>query len=119
LFNLKEEKLFAVNTTFKQLRMKYIKLQLFVWLMLLSFGCGSAEAIKSYDYPVNKANLDIVLHKVLYTNPHIVIDATEPKVIVRRNPGDPNDTSTISINQSNYHGKDSAWMADDEKGITR
>lgn len=56
---------------------------------------------------------------MIQTNPRIVIDTTQPKVIVRRNPDNPNDTSTVIINLSDFHGRDSASIAASEKAVIR
>ena len=56
---------------------------------------------------------------VINSNPHIVVDNTETKVTVRRNPNNPNDTSTIMINLSELHGKDSADVAANSNGVIK
>jgi hypothetical protein len=63
---------------------------------------GSAEAIKSYRYPTTKYNLEKAVKKVIRSNPHIYLDTIERKVIVRCNPNDSNDTSTVAINAEDY-----------------
>jgi hypothetical protein len=99
--------------------MKYIHWLLLFLVLFLSSGCGSAEAIKTYSYPTTKNNLEKAVLKVLNTNPHIVIDSTEAKVIVRQNPDIPNDTTTVMISLSDFHSPDSAEVAAYEKGIIR
>jgi len=99
--------------------MKSILPVLLFALLFLSSGCGSAEAIKSYRYSTAKDILEKAVQKVINTNPHIVVDTTQPKVIVRRNPDNPNDTSTVTINLSDFHGPDSASLAAYEKGVIK
>jgi major membrane immunogen (membrane-anchored lipoprotein) len=71
-------------------------------------GCGSAEPVKGYRYQTNKYNLEKSLLKVIKSNPHIYLDTSQNKVVVKRNPGDSTDTATDTINVSAYHGDDSA-----------
>jgi len=101
--------------------MKYIQPILLIWLPFALWGCGSAEAIKSYSYPITKYNLEKAVLKVIKSNPHIIIDTTESKVIVRRNPDDINDTTTKTIRLSEFHGhsKDSAAIAAYDKGVIK
>jgi len=101
--------------------MKYIQPILLMGLLFASWGCGSAEAIRSYSYPTTKYNLEIAVLKVIRSNPYIIIDTTESKVIVRRNPDDMNDTTTKTIKLSEFHGhsKDSAAIAAYEKGVIK
>lgn len=96
--------------------MKCIQTILILWLLFLSSGCGNAEAIKSYSYPITKYNLEKAVSKVINSNPHIVVDTTQPKVTVRRDPNNPNDTSTLKINLSDFHDPDSAHVAAFFKG---
>lgn len=102
--------------------MKYIQpiIPLLLLVFLLS-GCGDATAIKSYSYPTKKTNLERAVQKVINTNPHIIVDTSEPKLIVRRNPGNPDDTSTIMINLSEFrgHSNDSADIAKSERAVLR
>lgn len=99
--------------------MKYVQPLLLLWLLFLSLGCGSAEAIKSYNYPTAKDNLEKAVLKVIGSNSHIVIDTTPAKVLVRRNPNNANDTSTILINLSDFHSADSAEVAAINKGVIK
>ena len=87
--------------------------------LLFLLGCGSAEAIKSYNYPTTKYILEKAVLKVIKSNPHIIIDTTESKVIVRRNPEDVNDTTTKTIRLSEFHGKDSAFIAANDKAVIK
>jgi hypothetical protein len=66
-----------------------------------------------------KGYLEKAVLKVINTNRNIVVDTTESKVIVRRNPDNLNDTSTVMINLSDFHGPDSASIAAYEKGVIR
>ena len=91
--------------------MKYIQFILLLWLLFLSSGCGSAKAIKVYNYPITKDNLEKTVLKVLKSNPHIVMDTAKSKVRVRRNPNNLDDTSTVLINLSDFHSPDSAQVA--------
>jgi len=101
--------------------MKYVKHTLPLWLVFLLIGCGSAEAIKIYSYPVKKTSLEKAVVKVLKSNPNIVVDTSESIVIVRRNPDDMNDTSikTIKLSEFRGHSKDSADIAANEKAVMR
>src|SRR6476659_2697663 len=99
--------------------MKYMQAILLLWLIFLSSGCGTVEPIKSYSYPTTKYNLEKAVSWVINSNPHIVVDNTETKVTVRRNPNNPNDTSTIMINLSELHGKDSADVAANSNGVIK
>ena len=99
--------------------MKYIQSLLLILLLFLSSGCGSGEGIKSYSYPTTKDNLEKAVLKVITTNPHIVIDTTQAKVLVRRNPDNPDDTSTVLINLSDFHSPDSANVAAYYKGVIK
>jgi len=99
--------------------MKYIQRILLLWPLFLSSGCGSAEAIKSYSYPTSKYNLEKAVSRVINSNPHILVDTTETKVTVRRNPNNPKDTSTVIINLSELHGKDSADVAANVNGVIK
>jgi hypothetical protein len=99
--------------------MKYIQAILLSWLLLSSSGCGSAEAIKSYSYATTKYNLEKAVISVINSNPHIIVDTTETKVIVRRNPNNPNDTSTVIKNLSEIYGKDSADVAANFNGVIK
>ena len=99
--------------------MKYIQSLPLLWLLFLSSGCGSAEAIKSYSYSTTKDNLEKAVLKVIQSNPHIVMDTNQAKVIVRRNPGDFNDTSTVIINLSDFHSPDSASVAANNRGVIK
>ena len=48
-----------------------------------------------------------------------MVDTTQ-KVLVRRNPDNPNDTTTVIIHLSDFHSPaDSAWVAAWNKAITR
>lgn len=80
-------------------------------LTSLFAGCGSAEAIKGYGYPTTKSNLEKAVMKVIKSNPNIVLETIQEKVIVRRYPDNINDTTTETINLSEFHGKDSAGVA--------
>ena len=82
-------------------------------------GCGSAEAIKSYSYRTTKSNLENALMEVIKTNPNIVLETIKREVIVRRNPDDPNDTASVTINLSDFHGKDSAGIAESYDAETK
>jgi len=90
-------------------------------IAFFSSGCGSAEAIKSYSYPTPKYNLEKAVLKAIKSNPHIIIDTTESKVIVRRNPDDMNDTTTKTIKLSEFqgHSKDSAAIAANDKAVIK
>jgi hypothetical protein len=94
---------------------KHINL-LFFSFMLSFTSCGDATAVKVYNYKTTKENLEKAVTKVVEGNPNIVLDTTRATVIVRRNPNDKNDTSTITINLSDFHGKDSAQVAAFYKG---
>src|SRR5215213_334047 len=76
-----------------------------IYVLLLVFsGCGSAEAIKGYHYQTKKRNLERAVMKVIKANPHIYLDSSEPKVIVRKHPNnDYSDTTKDTINASDYH----------------
>jgi len=101
--------------------MKYIQPILLLWLLFGSSGCGSAEAIKSYSYSTTKYNLEKAVVKVIKSNPHITIDTTETRIIVRRNPDDLNDTTTKTIRLYEFHGnsKDSADIAANRKAVIK
>jgi hypothetical protein len=99
--------------------MKHLQTLIFPALIFFLSGCGSAEAIKSYDYPIKKDKLDPAVRKVLRSNPHIIVDSTPSKVIVRRNPNDPADTSTMEINLTDFHERDSAELAENETATFR
>jgi len=91
--------------------MKYIRHLLPLWFVFLSTGCGSAEAIKVYNFATTKDNLEKSLMKAIKSNPNIYLDTTETKVKVLRHPNIPGDTTTEMISASQYHGKDSAMLA--------
>jgi hypothetical protein len=103
--------------------MKYIVSSKVIWYLVFfaaaSSGCGSAEAIKMYGYPTTKSNLENALTEVIKINPNIVLDTVKREVIVRRNPDDLNDTTTVTINLSDFHGKDSASIAESYDGETK
>jgi major membrane immunogen (membrane-anchored lipoprotein) len=82
-------------------------------------NCGSAEAIKSYRYPITKDKLEQAVIKVLKSNPHIAVDTTKRKVIVRRHPNDPGDTSTMAINAEDYQGKEREEIIADFAAYTK
>jgi hypothetical protein len=97
--------------------MKYLQTFAVLWLLIVVTGCGDASAIKSYSYATRQVNLDKAVQKVLRANPNITIDTTPTPIIVRRNPGDINDTTTKVIRLSEFRGRreDSLSMAEDEK----
>jgi hypothetical protein len=84
---------------------------LFFSLTVFNVGCGNAKAIRSYQYQTNKTNLEKAVRKVIGANPAIYLDTTRSKVRVRRNRDNPNDTSTVLINLSEFHSRDSAQVA--------
>jgi hypothetical protein len=92
---------------------KYIKLLLFSFFLS---GCGDATAVKVYRYKTTKENLEKAVTKVVEGNPDIVLDTSPATVIIKRNPNDKNDTSTVTINLSDFHSKDSAQVAAFYKG---
>jgi len=69
-------------------------------------GCGSAEAIKAYRYHTTRYNLEKAIMTVIHSNPHIYLDTIPRTVIVRRNPNDNSDTTTMVINAEDYTGKE-------------
>ena len=79
-------------------------------LMIFMMECGSAKAIKGYRYKTTNETLEKAVLKVVNTNPNIVVDTTEDKVKVRRYPDKMNDTITILIPVSQFHGKDRAYI---------
>lgn len=99
--------------------MKHPRHLLPLWFVLSSIGCGSAEAIKAYNYQTTKDNLEKAVMKAIKSNPNIYLDTTESKVIVLRHPDIPGDTTTMIISASQYHGKDSAMIAEDDKATLR
>lgn len=90
--------------------MRYLH-SLLLLALLFSLGCGDATPVKTYKYATTKNNLEKAVTKVIQSNPNIFLDTTKPTVIVRRNPGNINDTSTTTINLSDFHEKDSASVA--------
>jgi major membrane immunogen (membrane-anchored lipoprotein) len=90
------------------IKMALMRISLMLTLAYLISGCGSAEPIKGYRYQTRKYNLEKALIKVIKSNPHIYLDTTEYKVVVKRNPMDSTDNTTDTINISDYHGSDSA-----------
>jgi hypothetical protein len=91
-----------------------------LWLLATTLvNCGSAEAIKSYRYPITKDKLEQAVIKVLKSNPHIAVDTTKRKVIVRRHPNDPGDTSTMAINAEDYQGKEREEIIADFAAYTK
>lgn len=55
--------------------MKQIRLLSYLLpLLYLMYGCGSAEAIECYSYPVRKSKLEKAVTKVIYDNPNIRVD---------------------------------------------
>ena len=101
--------------------MKYIQTIVFLALVVLVIGCGDASAIKSYSYATRKVNLEKAVQKVLRSNPRITIDTSGMKIIVRRNPENPNDTATKIIGLSEFRGRreDSIAMVEDEKALVK
>ena len=103
--------------------MKYIISSRVIWCLAvfaaISGGCGSAEPIKKYRYPTTKSNLENALTEVIKTNSNIVLDTIKREVIVRRNPDNPNDTSSVTINLSDFHEKDSAGIAESYDAETK
>ena len=91
--------------------MKYLQALSLSCCLFLSSGCGDASAIKRYNYETTKGNLEQAVIRVIHANPNIIVDTAEPQVTVRRNPGDPKDTSTKKIDLSDFHDNDSASTA--------
>jgi hypothetical protein len=56
---------------------------------------------------------------VINSNPHIIVDTAQTKVIVRRNPDNPDDTATMLIDLTEMHGKDSADVAASSNGVIK
>jgi hypothetical protein len=96
--------------------MRYIQPLPLLSLFFLLASCGDADAIKRYTYQTTKDNLEKAVTRVIESNPHILLDTSPAKVTVRRNPGNINDTSTVTINLSEFHNKDSAAVAAYYKG---
>src|SRR5687767_2951420 len=88
---------------------KYIRSMSLLWVLLgftsTIIGCGSAEAIKAYNYQLTKDKLEKAVSKVINSNPHIALIPISRTVVVRKHPNDNSDTTTMVINVEEYTGE--------------
>jgi hypothetical protein len=82
-------------------------------------GCGDASAIKGYQYPTTKYNLEKAVRRAIKSNPNITLDSIARTVIVRRNPTDINDTSTMVISAYDYTGREREEILADYDALTK
>lgn len=101
----------------KNIKTSVVILSIYI-LTSVFVGCGS-EAVKGYRYQTTKNNLEKAMMNVIKSNPNIVLDTTQKTVIVRRYPDHVNDTTTHTINLSEFHNKDSASVAAHYDGLLK
>lgn len=94
-----------------------------LWVLLVFtstiIGCGSAEAIKAYNYKLTKDTLEKAVSRVINSNPHIALIPIPRIVVVRKHPKDNSDTTPMVINAEEYTGKDKQSVLDYYSSMTK